>query len=34
MFKTWIDMVKVINDDVLLWKLSYGNAVAKKIVLS
>ena len=32
--KKWIDMAKVINDDVLLWKLSDGDVAVKRIVLS
>ena len=27
--KKWIDMAKVINDDVFLWKLSDGDVAAK-----
>ena len=29
--KKWIDMAKMINDDVLLWKLSHGDVAAKEL---
>ena len=32
--KKWIDMTKVINDDVLHWKLFDGRISGKRIVLS
>ena len=31
LIKKWIDMAKVINDDVLLWRLSDGDVAAKKL---